>query len=62
MKPFDYQLKHGDTIEILTNKSAKPKLDWFKFVVTPHAKEKLKLQLNRGDSLVGRLANLLKKR
>lgn len=47
MKPFSYKLQHGDTVEILTSKTAKPKAEWKEFLFTLHAKEKLRLQLSR---------------
>lgn len=47
MKPFDYKLQHGDSIEVLTSKSAHPKADWRDLVMTSHAKEKLRQQLAR---------------
>lgn len=47
MKPFSYQLQHGDTVEILTSKTAKPKAEWKDHLATTHAKEKLRLQLSR---------------
>lgn len=47
MKPFSYQLQHGDTVEVLTSKSAVPKASWKNFLATPHAKEKLRLQLSK---------------
>lgn len=47
MKPFSYQLQHGDTVEILTAKTAKPKAEWKSYLATNHAKEKLRLQLSR---------------
>jgi RelA/SpoT family (p)ppGpp synthetase len=47
MKPFSYQLQHGDTVEILTSKTAKPKAEWKDHIATMHAKEKLRLQLSR---------------
>ncbi len=47
MKPFSYQLQHGDTVEILKSKTAKPKTEWREFLATNHAKEKLRLQLSR---------------
>ncbi len=47
MKPFSYQLQHGDTVEILTSKTAIPKATWKEFIITNHAKEKLRLQLSR---------------
>lgn len=47
MKPFSYQLQHGDTVEVLTSKTAKPKPEWKDYIATNHAKEKLRLQLSR---------------
>jgi guanosine-3',5'-bis(diphosphate) 3'-pyrophosphohydrolase len=47
MKPFSYQLQHGDEVEVLTSKTALPKPTWKKYIFTPHAKEKLRLQLSR---------------
>lgn len=47
MKPFSYQLQHGDSVEVLTSKTAKPKAEWKEFIATNHAKEKLRLQLSR---------------
>ncbi len=47
MKPFSYVLQHGDTVEILTSKTASPKEGWKDYIITPHAREKLRLQLSR---------------
>ena len=47
MKPFSYKLQHGDTVEVLTSKTAKPKAEWRDHIYTNHAKEKLRLQLSR---------------
>lgn len=47
MKPFSYQLKHGDEVEVLTSKTASPKATWREHIATSHAKEKLRLQLSR---------------
>lgn len=47
MKPFSYTLSHGDTVEILTSKTASPKPEWKDYIITAHAKEKLRLQLSR---------------
>jgi len=55
MKPFNYKLQHGDTIEVLTSKSAHPKPDWRDVIITPHAKDKLRLQLSRSNSILQQL-------
>lgn len=62
MKPFDYRLRHGDIVEVLTNKSARPKQDWASVVTTPRAREKLRSQLRRGGGLLHHIANVLPKR
>jgi guanosine-3',5'-bis(diphosphate) 3'-pyrophosphohydrolase len=56
MVPFSYQLLHGDVVEILTSRSARPKPDWTQYVVTTHARLKLRAQLRRGGFL-GQLTN-----
>lgn len=61
MEPFDYQLKHGDTIEILTNKSAHPRQDWQQHTMTSHARMKLRAQLRKGG-IMGRLSNVFRRR
>lgn len=60
MKPFDYTLQHGDSVEILTSKSAKPKPDWANLVTTPHAKDKLRSQLKRSGGLLYHIAQAKK--
>ena len=55
MKPFNYKLQHGDTIEVLTNKSARPKPDWRDVIITPHAKDKLRLQLSHSNGILQQL-------
>lgn len=41
--PFDYVLKNGDIIKVNTSKSSKgPNKDWLNFVITTHAKNKIK--------------------
>jgi GTP pyrophosphokinase len=47
MKPFSYTLQHGDTVEVLTSKTASPKLDWKDYMKTSHAKAKLRTQLSK---------------
>ena len=58
MEPFSYRLQHGDTVEILTNKRARPKPGWNDYVITGHARMKLKAQLKK-NSLLGRASSLL---
>jgi GTP pyrophosphokinase len=40
--PLRYQLRNGDTIEILTNPQQKPNKDWLKFCATSRAKAKIR--------------------
>ncbi|HEY0394389.1 MAG TPA: bifunctional (p)ppGpp synthetase/guanosine-3',5'-bis(diphosphate) 3'-pyrophosphohydrolase [Candidatus Elarobacter sp.] len=40
--PLDSHIKNGDIVEILTNKSSKPSLDWLSVVKTSGAKHKIK--------------------
>lgn len=40
--PLTYELKTGDRVEILTQKSAVPSRDWLNFVKTPSAKSKIR--------------------
>jgi GTP pyrophosphokinase len=47
MKPFSYKLQHGDQVEIITSKTAKPRPDWREHMISNHAKEKLRSQLAR---------------
>jgi GTP pyrophosphokinase len=56
MKPFSYHLQHGDTVEILTSKGARPRPDWQQYVITTHARLKLRAQL-RKNGLLGQLTN-----
>ncbi len=56
MEPFSYQLNDGDTIEILTSKSAKPRSDWVHYVITGHARMKLRAQLRR-HGVLGQISN-----
>lgn len=56
MRPFSYKLNHGDTVEILTSKSARPRPDWQQYVLTTHARLKLRAQL-RKSGFLGQLSN-----
>jgi len=40
--PLKYELRSGDTVEILTSPNAKPSKDWLKFVKTSRAKTKIR--------------------
>lgn len=43
---FNYKLKSGDTIEILTSTNQSPRQDWLNFVVTSKARNKIKQAVN----------------
>lgn len=62
MKPFSYTLQHGDTVEVLTTKGAHPKPEWREFIITSHAREKLRLQLSRSGGILAHMASFLKPR
>lgn len=52
--PLTYQLKMGDRVEILTQKSAVPSRDWIKMVKTPSARSKIRSyfsKVSRSDDL-----------
>ncbi|MBD3378223.1 RelA/SpoT family protein [candidate division KSB1 bacterium] len=40
--PLSYELKSGDTVEILTSSNQRPNDDWLKFVVTSKARSRIK--------------------
>jgi GTP pyrophosphokinase len=45
--PLRYQLRNGDTIEILTNPNQKPNKDWLKLVKTARARTKIRWLLRQ---------------
>ncbi|HEU0266777.1 MAG TPA: TGS domain-containing protein, partial [Candidatus Saccharimonadaceae bacterium] len=47
MEPFTYRLQHGDKIQIIRSKNAKPKPEWLDMVITDHARAKLRAQLRK---------------
>ena len=49
MVSFDRRLSHGDIVEVITRRSAKPKPDWLDMVITRHARDKLRAQLKKTD-------------
>ena len=54
--PLDYQLKTGDIIKVNTNKTSKgPNKDWLNFVVTSHARNKIKSfysKIDKNETLI----------
>ena len=48
--PLDYELRTGDSVEILTSKAQGegPSQDWLQFVVTPRARNKIRQWFARG--------------
>jgi len=42
MVPLAYEMRNGDTIEIITSKNQKPSKDWLKIVKTSHARTKIR--------------------
>ncbi len=62
MVRFDRPLKSGDVVEVLTNKSNSPKLDWLKKIITPHARTKLRSQLRSQNIEVARRENVQKQK
>lgn len=47
--PLDYKLRNGESIEIITDKSRKPKPIWLSFVATAKAKEYIRQFINREE-------------
>lgn len=51
--PLRYNLKSGDTVEIITSPTTGPSRDWLKFVVTQRAKERIKQWLRSEERKQG---------
>ena len=49
MVPLRYQLRNGDTVEVLTSTSHVPNRDWLRWVVTPRARTRIKAWLKSED-------------
>jgi len=45
--PLDYQLRSGDTVQVLTKANSKPKRDWLKFVKSSRAKAKIRHEIKK---------------
>ncbi|MBN1258147.1 bifunctional (p)ppGpp synthetase/guanosine-3',5'-bis(diphosphate) 3'-pyrophosphohydrolase [Candidatus Peregrinibacteria bacterium] len=48
--PLDYKLQNGEVVEILSSNAAQPNRYWLSFVVTSHAKNRIKQWFNAQDS------------
>jgi GTP pyrophosphokinase len=61
--PLRYQLRNGDTIEIITNPNQKPNKDWLKLVKTARARTKIRylMRTEQRDKAVVLGADLLDK-
>lgn len=44
--PIKYKLKNGDTIEVLTSKNQKPRLEWLNIVASSRTKARIKKAIN----------------
>ena len=63
LSPLSTLLQNGDFIEILTNNTATPSLDWLHFVVTPTAKNRIRQWYKKShrDETIKRGRELLEK-
>jgi GTP pyrophosphokinase len=61
--PLRYQLRNGDTIEIITSPNQKPNKDWLKLVKTARARTKIRylLRTEQRDKAIGLGTDLLDK-
>ncbi|MCA9674743.1 MAG: bifunctional (p)ppGpp synthetase/guanosine-3',5'-bis(diphosphate) 3'-pyrophosphohydrolase [Kofleriaceae bacterium] len=61
--PLRYQLRNGDTIEIITNPNQKPNKDWLKLVKTARARSKIRslLRKEQRDRAMGLGRDLIEK-
>ncbi len=61
--PLSTLLRNGDFVEVLTNKTAHPSLDWLNFVATPTARNRIRQWYKRShrDETIRRGKDLLEK-
>ena len=61
--PLSTALKNGDFVEVLTNRTAHPSLDWLNFVATPTARNRIRQWYKRShrDETIQRGKELLEK-
>ncbi|WP_306352848.1 RelA/SpoT family protein [Flavobacterium sp. '19STA2R22 D10 B1'] len=50
--PLNYELKSGDQIEVITSPNQKPSANWFDYVTTARAKNKIKNVLNENTKKI----------
>jgi relA/spoT family protein len=55
MSNLNTKLKHGDIVEILTSKTQTAKPNWLTKIFTPHARTKLKQQLNKVGEIIPKM-------
>ncbi|GHU07346.1 hypothetical protein FACS189431_1750 [Alphaproteobacteria bacterium] len=54
-------LKTGDIVEVITSQNTKPTIGWLERIFTPHARNKIRQQLNRDDTPTATKPNQQKK-
>lgn len=60
---INYKLRTGDTVEVLTSSTQKPKVDWLNFAVTSKARNKIRSSIKeQGGSLADYGKELLQRR
>ncbi|MDE5805836.1 MAG: TGS domain-containing protein, partial [Paramuribaculum sp.] len=59
---LNYQLRSGDTVEILTSSTQQPKIDWLSMVVTSKARNKIRQTINEINNRRAELAKELLQR
>lgn len=50
--PLNYELKNGDQVEIITSPNQKPTINWFDYVTTSRAKNKIRNVLNENTKKI----------
>ena len=59
---INYRLRSGDTVEILSSPTQRPKADWLNFVVTSKARNKIRVSLKEHESRVADLGKEMMQR
>ncbi len=59
---INYRLRSGDTVEILSSPTQRPKPDWLNFVVTSKARNKIRVSLKEHESRVAELGKEMMQR